>query len=89
LNCAVKLVVLAVLATVVVVLVAPSVDLPESTEIRSGIANVIVAAVDTIAVALPAVPPAAPQVLSGCNDSAVFPGELTIPVTDLCCARLC
>jgi len=43
LNCAVKLVVLAVLATVVVVLVAPSVDLPDSTEIGRGIVKMIVA----------------------------------------------
>ena len=42
-NCAVKLVVLAVLATVVVVLVAPSVDLPDSTEIGRGIVNGITA----------------------------------------------
>ena len=89
LNFVSKLVVFAVLITVVVILIAPTVDLPDSVEVRGGITKAIVApAVILVAAVSAALSVPAPAVREW-DIFAVSPRSLALEVIDLCCVRLC
>ena len=78
---------MAVAIAVIVVLVAPSVDLPDTTEARFSHLKTIVAPIAIVAAAVPAFA----IVFSGAarNWVAAAGHHVPISLTDLCCVRLC